>query len=840
VPNGQLTLVLQHLRKLIRRQGAGAVADSELLERFVGQRDEAAFEVLVWRHGPMVLALCQRRLHNPHDADDVLQATFLTLVRKAGSIGKRESLGSWLYKVAYRIALRAKARADKNAAATRPFQDVPAADEADESLWRELRPLLDEAIQKLPERYRTPIVLCYLQGKTNREAAAQLGCPIGTVSTRLTRGREMLRRQLARHVVVPSAAVLGAVLSHRVVSAAVTVPLVNATVKTASLFTAGPAGAAGVLSANVAPLVEETGKAMLLTKLKIATALLATAGLLTAGAGALARRDAAAQPTKAPAAESAKPLARAPQPPSAPERPAQAGPTAAEKAEGGTLAVSGRVLGPDGKPVAGARLYWPRVPEEKPKVIDDIEIRQRGVTGADGRFHLELPRTSFQGDLQVAPVLTLVAAADGYGMDWAELPKGNPPAEMTFWLVKDQPIRGRILNTEGKPLAGVRVAAVTLLATPEGQLDDFLTSWKNEWQLTAHRMAKPLHLPLDKFLPSVPTDKDGRFQITGVGVERVALLTVKGKGIAQDQLYVLCRPGLDPARYNRAAQERLPPQFRIPGQPPVLYGPTFDYVAAASRPIEGTIREACTGKPVAGMGVQCGFGYGNGVNAVSDARGRYHLVGLPKQKEHLLIVSGGGNIPWLRRTIRVPDAEGLLPIKVDIDLARGLVLAGRVIDRKTGKGVLRLVAGLLKAGFAASVYYTIQPGYDTHAGQLSVHANLLSELGGALRAFLDDLAAAKLADRVAVPAFSEFGRQLRENASAGTDHGTAGPVFVAGAGLRSGLVGAAPSLVDLADGEPKMTVDFRRVYATVLEDWLGIHGKGALGQPFERLQLFRA
>jgi uncharacterized protein (DUF1501 family) len=153
---------------------------------------------------------------------------------------------------------------------------------------------------------------------------------------------------------------------------------------------------------------------------------------------------------------------------------------------------------------------------------------------------------------------------------------------------------------------------------------------------------------------------------------------------------------------------------------------------------------------------------------------------------------------------------------------------------------LQLIARLLKTGFAARVYYTAQGSYDTHASQLSTHANLLRELGGALRAFLDDLAAAKLAERVAVLVFSEFGRQVRENASAGTDHGTAAPVFLAGPGVQSGLFGTAPNLLDLVDNAPKMTVDFRRVYATVLEDWLGLPAKDTLGGNFDRLPLFRA
>jgi uncharacterized protein (DUF1501 family) len=152
---------------------------------------------------------------------------------------------------------------------------------------------------------------------------------------------------------------------------------------------------------------------------------------------------------------------------------------------------------------------------------------------------------------------------------------------------------------------------------------------------------------------------------------------------------------------------------------------------------------------------------------------------------------------------------------------------------------LQLVARLLKIGMGSRVFYVVQGGYDTHSRQAQAHTELLGDLSRSLRAFLDDLAAAKLAQRVTVLAFSEFGRRVQENGSAGTDHGTAGPVFLAGPGVKGGLVGAAPSLTDLEEGDLKMGIDFRRVYASVLEDWLGLPAKAALHGTFEKLPLFR-
>ncbi len=154
-------------------------------------------------------------------------------------------------------------------------------------------------------------------------------------------------------------------------------------------------------------------------------------------------------------------------------------------------------------------------------------------------------------------------------------------------------------------------------------------------------------------------------------------------------------------------------------------------------------------------------------------------------------------------------------------------------------GKLRTVAQLLKADLGARVFYTIQSGYDTHAGQSNTHYSLFFELGGAIKAFLDDLTAAKLADRVTVLGFSEFGRRVAENGSAGTDHGTAGLVFLAGPGVLPGVHGKVPSLTDLVNGDPKISTDFRRVYAAVLENWLELPSRTALGAAFEPIPLFR-
>ncbi len=284
MPDGQPQTLLRQLRRLIPPPGAGGVADAELIDRFVREQDEAAFELLVWRHGPMVLGVCTRAARDAHDAEDAFQATFLTLARKAGSIGKRASIASWLYKVAYRITLRARARAAKRAARERPLGDLEmsAPPAGDEPAWRELRPVLDAEVQRLPEKYRTAFVLCHLEGKTNEEAAQQLGCPRGTILSRLARARAQLRTRLARRgLALAPGALLPLLTGHARAAAPVPLALVNSAVQTA-------AGvwdkAAAPVAASVAELTEATMSKFFSIKLggkTVLAALVVSAGLAT-------------------------------------------------------------------------------------------------------------------------------------------------------------------------------------------------------------------------------------------------------------------------------------------------------------------------------------------------------------------------------------------------------------------------------------------------------------------------------------------------------------------------------------------------------------------------------
>jgi RNA polymerase sigma factor (sigma-70 family) len=277
-------------------------SDGQLLEYFVREQDESAFTLLLHRYGPLVLGLCRRMLRHEQDAEDVFQATFLLLVRKAASIGKRDSVGPWLYGVAYRLARQVQVRAARQRTCLADLTEVAAPEAVPELLWRDLRPVLDEEIERLPARYRVPFILCCLEGKTTDEAARDLGCPAGTVSSRLTRARERLRERLGRRGLAPSACALAGVMP---------AGALKAPVPTALLAAAGPAVLAGAVSADVLSLGEGMMRTMFLNKLKAALALLLVVGAVGVGVALAGWRALEGQspPVDPPQAASEKPAA---------------------------------------------------------------------------------------------------------------------------------------------------------------------------------------------------------------------------------------------------------------------------------------------------------------------------------------------------------------------------------------------------------------------------------------------------------------------------------------------------------------------------------------------------
>lgn len=286
----RLSSVLQHLLHRVAPAMPGEVRDGDLLNRFIRTRDEAAFELLIWRHGPMVLGLCKRLLKNDQDVEDAFQATFLVLVRKARSIGKREALASWLYKVAYRIACRARPRVPVVANHSMPVEELPAPETDSEVIWRDVRAHLDQELARLPEAYRRPMILCYLEGKTNDEAARLLGWPKGTVATRLTRGRERLRRRLERRGWALSAAALASVLADKALAGAIPAELVRATFGGALAYAAGSTAAGSLLTSKSLALTEGVVRIMWYDKMKVMTGVVLALVLAGTGGGLMLRQ----------------------------------------------------------------------------------------------------------------------------------------------------------------------------------------------------------------------------------------------------------------------------------------------------------------------------------------------------------------------------------------------------------------------------------------------------------------------------------------------------------------------------------------------------------------------
>jgi RNA polymerase sigma factor (sigma-70 family) len=295
--NNQMSEVLQHLRKAAFLRDGACLTDGQLLEDCLRRREEAALAALVHRHGPMVWGTCRRVLRNYHDAEDAFQATFLVLVRKAASVVPAEMVANWLYGVAHQTALKARATAAKRGARERQVTQMPEPAATDTELWDDLQPLLDQVLSGLPDIYRVAIVLCILEGKTRKEAARQLGVPTGTLAARLARGRVMLAKGLARHGLAVSGGTLAVVLAQNAALACVPMSLVSSTIKAASRFAAGQAAATDVVSAKVAGLAEGVLKTMLLTKVKIGTAVLLAVAAIGVGAGWLTHQALAEKPT---------------------------------------------------------------------------------------------------------------------------------------------------------------------------------------------------------------------------------------------------------------------------------------------------------------------------------------------------------------------------------------------------------------------------------------------------------------------------------------------------------------------------------------------------------------
>jgi RNA polymerase sigma factor (sigma-70 family) len=800
----RLSAVTNPFRTLFEVGAVGGMTDGQLLHLFTTRSDEAAaeaaFKALMERHGPLVLKVCRDVLGDEHAAEDAFQATFLVLARRASSIRKADSVASWLFGIARRIATKSRADAARRRARDRIGAEM-AARRTDGPDRAESWPELYEELDRLPEKYREPLVLCYLTGLTYEQAAGRLQCPVRTVQTRLIRGRERLRGKLIRRGLAPMAAWLAAGVAADAARAAVPAALMEVTARSALSFAAGRA--AGVASPSALSLAEGALKTMLLNKLRMAAVAL-TLGIAATiavkemvgaqvppkpGPGTTAkaapRSDRAAlqgrwsvtmkdvdgqmrtmicniegdriaiqviapdgtaeevlkgrfvtdpsarprtfavvettgldghpqqdnlgiyeldgdllklcygtpgrpRPTEFKQGQDGPPMLlvlKRGGPQARPATPRGAAPGPGEQVE-----VSGRVLGPDGRPIAAAKIVFFRPDDahagEEPRPVIAGEREVRAVSGPDGRFQFRVAAADFTGIESGYPSSqpTISAVAEGYGPGWVACRSPAWASGVTLKLAKDDiPVSGRVLDLEGRPVAGATVRVLSLLGTLNDDPGPILKALRAS-QSPFAVFVRSLDGSVSGLPESVRTGSDGRFRLTGTGRGRVVNLRIDGPAIAtQKNVAVLANP--TPLADARDAVKTIEAGATFSANP------TFDVIAGPTQPVVGVVRDKDTGQPLPGVVVkswklaQAPYIANDFVRTTTDAQGRYRLVGLPKGPGHSIIAVPADDQPYLASVIAVGSAPGVEPVTADIALKRGILIQGRVTSGPEGRPV---------------------------------------------------------------------------------------------------------------------------------------------------------
>ena len=641
--------------------GEGTVAgqtDARLLQRYIADGDELAFEALVRRHGPMVLSVCRRVLGEPHDAEDAFQAAFLLLARKARSIWVEGSLGGWLHRVAWRIALEVKSDAGRRRERERQAAERAGGPLASDPGPDDTAAAIHEEIDRLPERYRRPVVLCYLEDMTYQQAASQLQWTEAATRGRLAKARALLRTRLTRRGVTLAGAGLVAEGVITPGSAAAVPPPLRATaVRAARHVALGESAGAGAVSASTMTLARRAARSMMMARLR---AVAATAFVVATMTGLAAMGMGGNEPRP----ESADRVAEVDDAP-------RSSPDPAKGRDGKTVDFRGKVLGPDGKPAAGAGVFTVahRLWDESGGPV------LRAKADAEGAFRFTVPGSEFDATVEQGPWSNFIvlASADGLGPDWVELKK---PAEgpIELRLVEDSvPIVGRILDLQGRPVAGAKVTRSVIKVEGPGGIDPYLKLIRDDpMQASNHNFARSYWAGLG--LPgqpaSVATDADGRFRLAGIGRDRLVDLTVEGPTIQSATITAMTRdasPVSSPKDAFAAA---------------TIYGARFDHLIAPGRALTGVVRDKKTGKPLAGVSV-CGSQ--TNARATTDAEGRYTLPGFPKGKSYGLMVLGDRRPPYFVTCRMVPDTAGLGPLRADVECVPGIPMRLKLIDKETGR-----------------------------------------------------------------------------------------------------------------------------------------------------------
>ncbi|AGA31133.1 sigma-70 family RNA polymerase sigma factor [Singulisphaera acidiphila] len=661
-----LGTTLRQIHRLLSEGSLAGLSDEQLLTRYVAERDEAAFEAVVARHGPMVVGVCRSILRDEHAAEDAFQATFLVLARKANAISDRDSLGGWLHRVAYRIAVAAGVERQRRRQA-----EASASVLSDRSEGRgDWHSVLHEEIDRLPEVLRAPIVLCYLQELTYEQAAQQLSWTVPTLRSRLAKARGKLRSRLIRRGLIGAVGLLGGLADARWAIAAIPAHWIRRVVSNAAGAPAVSGTAVTLASAMLRTMAFSRTKGFAIVAVSAAVTM-ASFGLLAAsfqGNG----KGLAQEPVN-------KVLPRViPPPVSPPVRPTRDMP-------GATVEVRGQVVDPAGKPVAGASLRIDQYVTGLAKPAEGGEPTAK--SGTDGRFTLTVPRDVIdmlsQGLARRAS--RVVASASGFGLGWAEAgSRSDNVHDVTIRMVEDDvPLEGRVLDLEGRPIAGALVRTSDVFDPPGRDLSPWIETFKNG-----------VNGPYDG-LDSMPlqltrtTGPDGRFRLDGVGRERVVMFTIFGPTIELTRGFAMTKetPPI------RAANPRI-----IAPKTVVYHGCRFDYIAAPGRVVTGVVRDQDTAAPLVGVEIHgmsfdsSNLAYYKEVNAISDEQGRYRLVGLGQADHYRLFATPGQGQPYpTAEFIEKSTAFGSQSAIIDLRLKRGILVRGRVTDKATGKPLVASV-----------------------------------------------------------------------------------------------------------------------------------------------------
>ena len=680
-------VALRLVRRLFAEGSAAGLNDAQLLARFADDRDEGAFAALVDRHGPMVLSVCRSLVRDPADAEDAFQATFLVLARRAGGFRlRRDSIGGWLHRVAYRIAVRTAAEASRRRSIERQAAEAAAQRAAESGRAEALREAVHREVGRLPERYRVPVVLCHLEGRTHAQAAAELHWGEKTVRRRLADARDLLRSRLAREGIVPGVGLLGLLRPDRA-SGAIASARAEAVVRQAVAVSSG--GVVATLTGRLLALAA-AGRVKVASGLAVAAlAVVCPFHRVSATGGGDPNLE---PPPPTPTASSPSPVPLAPRPTPREAAP-DIGPTA-------PIEVLGLVVDPDGAPVAGATITAARFRDAGVGSFGQDRDRQelaRVRSGPDGRFAM-----TFEGPVPGSSEspnspdhwrrYRIVASSRGFGPAWSSVDgtASGTPLELQF-ARDDSPINGRLVDLEGRPIAGATVRIHKLWkAESATAVDDWIGRVSEPYPAEDER-PRSHYFPLaDAGLPDsspalpgpVATDADGRFRVDGLGRDRLAILEIAGPTIATGRVQVVTRS-------MGAVEGRRLDEPLVGG--PTYHGAEATVVAQPGRPIAGTVRDAETGAPIPGAIVTAQRLGGSlwsieGIlDAETDASGRYRLLGLPKGDGHVLAVYPPLDRPYfITDGFEVPDAPGIEPARFDMELRAGRWIDGRVTDARTG------------------------------------------------------------------------------------------------------------------------------------------------------------